>query len=142
MKNVCPSLNIGVRTQEVNGSVNLGSNGTPWEINGGGTSAPMTVTGIGPNVYGGGGGGVGVASSTAGWVPPRTPVDDFFKIQYTAVEARCAITRKMIPVGSPVMLLGGMVISQEAFENWLEEHLAGMIGRHEDVHTDNGDDYE
>ena len=50
---------------------------------------------------------------------------------------RCAITRKMVPAGSPIMLLGGMVISAEAFERWLEEHLADMIGRHCDLHTDN-----
>jgi hypothetical protein len=93
----------------------------------------MTVTGINPHAQAYG----GVANVTTAWAPPKTAVEDFLKVQYTSVEVRCAITRKMVPVGSPVMLLGGMVISQEAFENWLEEHLAGMISRRQDVHADN-----
>ena len=143
-----PSLNIGISPQEVNGSLNSSFGSCT-----GGTAAPtftginphdysgppVTVTGVGtgvnppllPHSYG------GVANVTASW-QPASAVDSFLKIQYTAVEVRCAITRKMVPAGSPVMLLGGMVISQEAFENWLEEHLSALICRHEDVHTDNG----
>jgi hypothetical protein len=72
------------------------------------------------------------------WLPAKTAAEDFLKIQYTQVEVRCAITRKTLPAGSPVMLIGGMIISREAFENWLEEHLAGMVCRHQDLHTDQG----
>jgi hypothetical protein len=72
------------------------------------------------------------------WLPTKTAAEDFLKIQYTSVEVRCAISRRNIPAGSPVMLIGGMIISREAFENWLEENLASMICRHQDLHTDQG----
>jgi hypothetical protein len=154
-----PSLNIGVRSQEVNSSFNSG--GIPFNTTGG-TSAPsatgidplyardysgppVTVTGVGtgvnafpfPNCVGSVGGSV---SNVTAWAAPRTAVGDFLKIQYAEVEVRCAITRKMVPAGSPVMLLGGMVISQEAFEKWLEGHLAELIGRHQDLHMNKYDD--
>jgi hypothetical protein len=136
MDNTRSSLNIGVRGHEVNGSLNS-SFGTCT----GGTSAP-TFTGVNPHEYSSGISVPNVTVSngtiaTATWQSPRSAVGDFLKVQYADVEVRCAITRKMVPAGRPVMLLGGMVISQEAFENWLEEHLAGMIGRHGDLHTDN-----
>lgn len=132
-----PSLNIGISPQEVNGGLNssIGSagvsvngGGTAWDLSTGGSSAP-NFTGVNPHAC---------VSNVTAWAPTKTAVDDFLRIQYTTVEVRCAITRRIIPAGRPVMLLGGMVISAEAFENWLEEHLAGMIGRRQDVHADNG----
>ena len=113
------------------------ANGT-WYPSTVGDTVPMTTTYGDPN-YGGLTGGFGTNSiQTFGpFVPTKTAAGDFFKVQYAEVEVRCAITRKMVPAGSPVMLLGGMVISQQAFESWLEEHLAGMISRHQDLHTDN-----
>lgn len=85
---------------------------------------------------------VGNGSACSGSVsvayPSKSAAGDFFKIQYSETEVRCAITRKMLPAGSPVMLLGGMVISAEAFERFLEENLSGLIARHQDLHTDSG----
>jgi hypothetical protein len=101
-------------------------------------SAGELTSGIDPNYGKLLGGSFGTNSLQAtNWIPAKTAAGDFFKVQYAEVAVRCAITRKMVPAGSPVMLLGGMVISAEAFENWLEEHLAGMISRHQDLHTDN-----
>jgi hypothetical protein len=153
MENTQPFLNIGMRGSKVNNGLNTnpsngsingsisssgGSDGSFW----GGSSIPMTVTGINPhagtavppNVHTVTAAGT-VPMSSMGW-QPGSAVDAFLKIQYTQVEVRCAITRKMVPAGSPVMLLGGMVISAEAFERWLEEHLSSLICRHTDLHTD------
>lgn len=136
----CDVLNIGVRASEVNsGVVNSGLNPTFTGINpfaGASNPANATVT------VSSGTGLPAVANSAnmfqqvGAWMPNKTAAGDFLKIQYAEVEVRCAITRKIVPAGSPVMLLGGMVVSQEAFENWLEEHLSALICRHEDVHTD------
>jgi hypothetical protein len=141
-------LNIGGSSGEVNGlngfdSSGYWTNGTWYPYSGGG--APVTVTGVGTGT---GPGNtipavpapiaVGNAMQQVGpWIPAKTAAGDFLKIQYAEVEVRCAITRKMVPVGAPIMLLGGMVVSQEAFENWLEEHLSALLCRHQDLHTDN-----
>lgn len=116
------------------------ANGT-WFPNGAGDTVPLTTTYGDPN-YGGLVGSCSNVATFGPFVPTKTAAGDFFKVQYAETEVRCAITRKMVPAGSPVMLLGGMVVSQEAFENWLEEHLAGMIGRHQDLHTDANAGYD
>jgi hypothetical protein len=132
MNDAYPSLNIGVRSPEVNSSLSSSTGGTSnptfTGIN------PFPLSGVNPHAHSYG----GVANVTASW-QPASAVDAFLKIQFTAVEVRCAITRKMVPAGSAVMLLGGMVISAEAFEKWLEGHLSELICvRHGDLHTDAG----
>jgi hypothetical protein len=148
MENTQPFLNIGMRGSKVNNGLNInppnssisgsigssgGSDSTFW----GGSTAPC-VTGINPYAAGSIPPNVHTVTASNATIPwqPASAVDAFLKIQYTQVEVRCAITRKMVPAGSPVMLLGGMVISAEAFERWLEEHLSSLICRHTDLHTD------
>ena len=150
MENIQPLLNIGIRGSKVNNGLNangsssaisgsIGSSGIADGTYWGGTAVP-TVTGINPHA-------AGIVAppnvhtvTSSNSIPPQwqpaLAIEAFLKVQYAQNEVRCAITRKMVPAGSPIMLLGGMVISQEAFENWLEEHLSALICRHTDVHTD------
>src|ERR1700741_4787802 len=103
-----PSLNIGTQPEEVNNSNNFSSevnsaSGSGYWLNGTwyssltGDSVPITVTGTVPHNT--------VPSfpspPATNWLPAKTAAEDFLKIQYAAVEVRCAITRKMIPVGTP-----------------------------------------
>jgi hypothetical protein len=123
---------IEPKNETVNSLIGNYTGGTYYPGNG--DSGPWTIPALNPIPA--------VASSNSvsqfgPWLPAKTAAGDFLKVQYADVEVRCAITRKMLPAGSPVMLLGGMVISAEAFERWLEEQLVGMISRHQDLHTDN-----
>jgi hypothetical protein len=127
-------LNIGGGLGEISGygsSNGFGSDGTWYPSVTGTGTIPYNTTPALPNPTAG-----NMVQQVGSWLPAKTAAGDFLKIQYAEVEVRCAITRKMVPVGAPIMLLGGMVISQEAFENWLEEHLSALLCRHTDVHAD------
>ena len=108
-------------------------------------SAQSSVQGLGQwvgqlNSYGSLG-SLGACQQMGNWVPASTAAGDFLKIQYAQTEVKCAITKKKVPAGSPIMLIGGVVISQEAFEDWLERTLcASLIPQVETMHEISGYD--